>query len=556
MFHVFKNIKTNHKSIYFFCILITLLFLSLFYDKLNPEVQLHNQNKLKQSNDHEFNFYKSIIINPTSTSELEVFESFPILLSLFDADLKDHAQSDGDDIAFFYEDQQLNHEIENYNPNYNRTHSHLIAWIRIPKIPTKEPIEIIMKFGNSLVESQENSEAVWDIYYVGAWHFSENDMGIAGDSTSNDNDGRIIERTLTDETTPIANLDDEYIGPIADFSNDIESIIVSDDESLNMAETITISFWLKLNNIDERTSNTFILSKGTSEKQAYAVSIDPNGNLVFSLNEESESDDKDNLIYLTPLEKGTWIHVTCIQDGEYMRILIDGVEVALKEYEKKIKEVPGPLTIGSSELNGSINELRISNVARSADWIYMETINQESPQDFVNVSTCEIIPESSGNENVPIVDQTSIIIITVLSISTISLGITAGYLRIQSSNKKKKEVSKFSNKYEKYQSKKTPDSNVNMGVKKLDIIHAQVIIEKPQIGPLRPVQVACPRCRAMKEINLPENLVTETSTITTVSVPKNLICEHPFMFFLDRHFEIRGYESVDYQIRIERLDKF
>ncbi|MFX1238512.1 MAG: DUF2341 domain-containing protein, partial [Promethearchaeota archaeon] len=450
MFHVFKNIKTNHKSIYFFCILITLLFLSLFYDKLNPEVQLHNQNKLKQSNDHEFNFYKSIIINPTSTSELEVFESFPILLSLFDADLKDHAQSDGDDIAFFYEDQQLNHEIENYNPNYNRTHSHLIAWIRIPKIPTKEPIEIIMKFGNSLVESQENSEAVWDIYYVGAWHFSENDMGIAGDSTSNDNDGRIIERTLTDETTPIANLDDEYIGPIADFSNDIESIIVSDDESLNMAETITISFWLKLNNIDERTSNTFILSKGTSEKQAYAVSIDPNGNLVFSLNEESESDDKDNLIYLTPLEKGTWIHVTCIQDGEYMRILIDGVEVALKEYEKKIKEVPGPLTIGSSELNGSINELRISNVARSADWIYMETINQESPQDFVNVSTCEIIPESSGNENVPIVDQTSIIIITVLSISTISLGITAGYLRIQSSNKKKKEVSKFSNKYEKY----------------------------------------------------------------------------------------------------------
>ena len=49
-----------------------------------------------------------------------------------DADLKDHAQSDGDDIAFFDSNGvQLSHEIELYDPNYNSVEAQLIGWVKV-----------------------------------------------------------------------------------------------------------------------------------------------------------------------------------------------------------------------------------------------------------------------------------------------------------------------------------------------------------------------------------------------------------------------------------------
>ena len=40
---------------------------------------------------------------------------------------------------------------------------------------------------------------------------------------------------------------------------------------------------------------------------------------------------------------------------------------------------------GSSQINGSVDEIRISNVARSADWMPASYNNQASPSTFYTV---------------------------------------------------------------------------------------------------------------------------------------------------------------------------
>lgn len=533
--------------------------------------------EIKKSSEPDFNFYKTLTVNTSPFIDSNDLEYFPVLFSFFDKDLRDRAQSDGDDIAFFIEDNQLDHEIELYDPDYNETHSKLMAWVKIPKVLANDSLNIAMRFGGSLLDSQQNSKAVWDDNFVGAWHFAPNSLQIANDSTQYNNDGIIHYKTDASIATNLAvneivTLDYDISGSVLDFAHQVDSILIEDDTSLNMQDDITISFWIKLKAIVNE--NVYILAKGTDKKRAYSVFLNSSGYLVFFLNDE-ESNTKGSLSSARPLSTGSWVHVTCIRDFETIKILLNGQVVASEVYDKKIKVVPGPLTIGSSNLYGYLTELRISNTARSEDWILLDTINQGTSQLLESISSCQSQSFTSSDDNdddnddedddelpnipsinsVPTIDIFPIVLIALLSISTISFGITTGYLKMRSGTKKNPQIKKKNiHKYARVGMEKIVKSEPYLGSKTSNIPllspkSSYELVEKPLEGPSRIIQVSCPVCRATKNVTLPNNLITETSTITTISVPRKFICQHHFVFFLDRYFEIRGYESIDYQIR-------
>ncbi|MEA3488317.1 MAG: DUF2341 domain-containing protein, partial [Euryarchaeota archaeon] len=94
---------------------------------------------------------------------------FPVLISMTDADLRDDAQDDGDDIAFFLETTQLAHEIE----SFNGTTGELQAWVNVPTLSSATNTTIYMYYGNATCESQENVEAVWDDNFKMVQHLAE-----------------------------------------------------------------------------------------------------------------------------------------------------------------------------------------------------------------------------------------------------------------------------------------------------------------------------------------------------------------------------------------------
>lgn len=61
------------------------------------------------------------------------------------------------------------------------------------------------------------------------------------------------------------------------------------------------------------------------------------------------------------------------------------------------------------------------------------------------------------------------------------------------------------------------------------------------------VPITCPTCNFKKDIHVPSNILKK-SGLTTISIPKDTICDHHFQIFLDKDFKVRGYQKVDFEL--------
>ena len=72
----------------------------------------------------------------------------------------------------------------------------------------------------------------------------------------------------------------------------------------------------------------------------------------------------------------------------------------------------------------------------------------------------------------------------------------------------------------------------------------------PQINELNEyskVKIICPVCKIKKEIKFPKSVINEEGQLTTISLPKGLLCDHHFQAFVDKNFIVRGYQKVDFE---------
>jgi hypothetical protein len=63
------------------------------------------------------------------------------------------------------------------------------------------------------------------------------------------------------------------------------------------------------------------------------------------------------------------------------------------------------------------------------------------------------------------------------------------------------------------------------------------------------VSITCPICKKCKGINIPEFTNPQKSHLLTISIPKGMICEHHFQAFVDKNYNIRGYQKVDIELK-------
>lgn len=91
------------------------------------------------------------------------------------------------------------------------------------------------------------------------------------------------------------------------------------------------------------------------------------------------------------------------------------------------------------------------------------------------------------------------------------------------------------------------DSVSNSEISEIDVSHKVKI-----------VNVICPVCKSKKDITVPESIINQ-SGLTTVSVPKDLVCKHHFQAFIDKQFKVRGYQKVDFELarnKGRKIDNF
>jgi hypothetical protein len=64
---------------------------------------------------------------------------------------------------------------------------------------------------------------------------------------------------------------------------------------------------------------------------------------------------------------------------------------------------------------------------------------------------------------------------------------------------------------------------------------------------LADVKLKCPTCDKYDELKIPYKIINKSKHLTTVSIPSGLICEHNFQAFIDKNFNVRGYQKIDFE---------
>ncbi|MHA2394450.1 MAG: DUF2341 domain-containing protein [Promethearchaeota archaeon] len=340
-------------------------------------------------NEHFFRYYKVITIDHTMVSGTGSHKNFPFLISIYDSDLHDDVQSNGNDIAFANDTAWLDHEVELFNQSYSSTHAKLIAWVRIFSLSTSIDTNISMYYGNSTMNSQQNPNGVWNTDYKGVW---------LKDSTINGNDGT-AESSMGSVDQGPAQID----GGI-DFDGNDDYINAGSGTSIDNLFNggSTISAWI----FPETWGGAHygrILDKSTATAG--------DDGWVMCVDGEADSVDHHLLFYrdfsvrrglwYTPedsLSLSSWYHIVVTYDDSSTSntpsIYINGILQSL---------TPEPTPQGTASddsaqslyfanfmglgrgYSGIIDEIRLSMGIRSSNWIQTEYNNQLNPQSFLTL---------------------------------------------------------------------------------------------------------------------------------------------------------------------------
>ncbi|MHA2282406.1 MAG: DUF2341 domain-containing protein [Promethearchaeota archaeon] len=354
------------------------------------------------SDAHYFLYYKEIVVDHRMVKGASDFLNFPVFISLLDSDLKNHVfSSSGNDVAFAYNAEWLDHELELFDQSFNGTHAQLVAWVRIPFLSTTRHTIIRMYYGNSTMGSRENPEGVWDSNYKAIWHLSESSGGIDAimDSTSNENNG-------TDYGSPTFGSNGKLDGAI-DFKGDIE------DEYITMPTTAS------LNGITEGDYYTYeawfypdqvppgVPADHNNHRYGIMIKKDPHHGLYYDRDQYFAIEHWLDIggpsvraVSSGTYSPGKYYHIVAIAsnlDG-YLKLYVNG------NFEGETTWTGGttpwdygsvPLRIGIANpgapiyrwpADGKIDEVRISDTARSEDWIKTEYKNQDDPSSFYSIS--------------------------------------------------------------------------------------------------------------------------------------------------------------------------
>ncbi|MFW9822755.1 MAG: DUF2341 domain-containing protein, partial [Candidatus Thorarchaeota archaeon] len=340
----------------------------------------------------DFQYFKELTIDHTKVLGTSNLINFPILISIYDSDLHDKVQADGDDIAFNNGTEWLHSEIEVFNQTFNSTHAQLIAWVCIPRLSPFEDTVIRMYYGNSTMEPQENPLGVWDSSYLGIWHLSEDGNGTLNeylDSSEYSNHGQGGKGDSLHVPTQTSGI----IGLAQDFNNidgKYDFIDCGDDPILDITgNQITLQAWVYNDLAPVDRARGIVNHKGWYD--GYSLFIRRNmEKIAFNLPGETHQ-----LTSAWDVTMNEWHYVVATYDGSWMRIYIDGaqdpnimsktgnIEPSSAEKDVWVGHADQPQDEAwSGEWDGIIDELRISRVARSADWIQTEYNNQYSPNSF------------------------------------------------------------------------------------------------------------------------------------------------------------------------------
>lgn len=331
-------------------------------------------------------YRKAITIDyhKVASSTAETYANFPVLVNLAsDAGLSAHASSTGADIMFTSSDgiTKLNHEIEKYASSTGQ----LTAWVNVGSsgLSTSTNTTLYMYYGNPTAADQQNASGVWDSHYAAVYHFSNGSTLNLKDSTANGNN--LINNGASAGSGQIDGAITTGNGTNA-YANSSASLAVTGD--------MEIEAWANPTSVcGYPTIAAKIYSQSDNSPYPYTLRIQSCGYIGFGFHDNGGQE----FTYSTTtvVTTGALQFIAATKNGSTSSVYYNG---ALNN----TGTINGPgvdsgynLRVGDDfplgdPFYGQIDELRISNIPRSASWIATEYNNELAPSTFYALGTQQI----------------------------------------------------------------------------------------------------------------------------------------------------------------------
>lgn len=354
--------------------------------------------------DDTVSYRRLIVINHqkvgTNNSGTLPANGFPVLISLsgnwlktISADAQNGRirSNSGHDISFRKSDGStiLYHEIEKYDGSAGT----LVSWVRVDSLSKSADTSIYILYGDiSITSSTEASEEVWDPGYKGVWHLKENGDGTVDefkDSSGNGNHGQGGDGD-SDKTPNQVTGGGAKIGNAQDFDGLNDYVGLGNPGALDFGTgSWSVSAWIRTLSPTKVDAAT-IYSKGGDDaggiRYVLGVRYYPDAVMNFITDDNST---KHDLYSTTVVADGEWHYLVGLRNGNELKIYIDGqnevTQIISSGYDlsgtsqrnayigARISEEEGVI---KKWADGEIDEVRVSGVARSADWIMTSYNNQ------------------------------------------------------------------------------------------------------------------------------------------------------------------------------------
>jgi Concanavalin A-like lectin/glucanases superfamily len=323
-----------------------------------------------------YTYCKVVTTQHSMVSGASDLTNYPLTVILNDGDLRAVANGglvnngSGFDIGFYPDCSGSGAALKWEMESYSATTGAIVAHVLRPTLSHTTDDTIGMYYGGSFSSFQSTASAVWDATFTAVYHLPDGTALNTADSTTSVNNG-----TNSGATPAVGKIDGG-----ASFAG-APYIVMGTNGFPSGVGPLTLEAWFKPSSLPA--TYGAVVSMGDVTVAITGVGIYAYGsNIVIG--------GAGNAVeVIGALSVGTWYHAVCTYDGTQERAYLNGVELPGSPLTKSFNitrkadfERIGDDGYGDT-FSGVIDEVRILNSARSADWILTEYRNQSAPGTYI-----------------------------------------------------------------------------------------------------------------------------------------------------------------------------
>jgi hypothetical protein len=336
----------------------------------------------------------------------ETLTNFPVLVKFSTGMTNGFAYSQvfspfGYDVRFkdATETQELNYEVEKWNTN-----GESCVWVQVPRVTSNS--YVWATWGNSAVAATQpacwTNSATWDSAYRAVWHMKEGAGSVLGDSTVHVNQGLLCQG---------AAWTNGQAGKALLFNAITTNYVDADTgDSLSLSNTFTVSAWVcpaaYITTNYYGMKNGF-LSRGSSSAATLNYALETKNSTTVTFIKRTGAEGLIFYDFTVPTLTADWTLVTLKVAGGTASLYINGAPCGSKAVGAIAPASGDVMYLGCimpsqpiTAFVGGLDEVRISAVARSSDWVWADWMNVASNSVFASlgaVSASAVITDANMN---------------------------------------------------------------------------------------------------------------------------------------------------------------